>query len=138
MTELAIFAVSSAGVTITVAIAMFVLARRAVDAERRAGDLAAKSSGCDGKLLAATTTADRWKERANEGDLRIRKLTDLIGQISKDLPLGGARERMHAAWFAIHHGTTGTLPATASGEIVRDPKPATTGSSDLIDPRSDE
>jgi hypothetical protein len=139
VTELAIFAVSSAGVTITVAIAIFILGRRAADAERRAGDMGVKASNLDGKLLAATTSAERWKEAAQEANAKVIKMSDLIARVAKDLPPDGARARMHAAWFEIHNpGTVPTTgPAPVAGEIVRGAEAKAPGPDDLIDPNAD-
>lgn len=118
MTELAIFAISSAGVTITVAICIFVLGRRAADAERRAGDAGAKASNLDGRLLAAVTSAASWKVAAGDKDARIIKLTDLIARMAKELPADGARSRLHAEWFALE--TASPAPTrTKTGELVR-------------------
>jgi hypothetical protein len=123
MSELAILAVSSAGVTVTVAIAIFVLGRRASDAERRAGDHAARAAALDGKLLAATNSAEQWRAKATDLEARNATLVDLLSDTAADLPADGARGRLHAKWFAADMSGR-TTPDLRGVSVPTEPKPS--------------
>lgn len=131
--EAAIIGGGGAALGLTATILVFLAWRRTANAEQRAGEMGAKASALDGRLLAATTSAESWKAQAGEKDARILKLTELINDVAKDLPPGGARERMHARWFQIHSLGATEAPA-AKLELVRGEPAAPTGPNDIIDP----
>lgn len=134
MTQLAILALSSAGVTITVAVCMFVMGRRAADAERRAGASDTKVALLDGKLLSCTQSAERRKAVAIEGEATIVALTEMINDVSQDLDPAGARARLHAKWFAFHASKTAGTAASGGAIVVHDQPTVTAGPDGLIDP----
>ena len=130
MIELAIVAGGGAALGITASIAIFVMSRRALEATKGEADWRVKA----GNLLAATTSAEQWKAKAQEHEATIKGLTELIQDVAKDLPPDGARARMHAKWWGITTQATATA-AAASGELVRSTEPSTTRSdTDLLDP----
>ncbi len=110
--ELAIAAASGAMATVTAVVCCFILGRRASDAERRAGESAVKASGLDGKLLAATLSADQWKAKALDLEKTNAKLTDLAAEAVDNLPPDGARARLHAKWFKA------SVPVAATTDLV--------------------
>ena len=128
MTELAIFAVSSAGVTITVAVSLFVLGRRAANAEQRAGDERARAAALDGKLLSAVNASANWEALAKERDVSNAALVKLLEETSADLHPGGARARLHARWFAVHY------PSASPSGVPLSAEPKSSGSDELLKP----
>lgn len=133
MIELALVAAGGAALGITASIAIFMMSRKAIAATERAGAAEAKVGSLDGKLLAATSSAERWKEQAQKHEATIIGLTELINDVAKDLPPDGARARMHAKWWGITANPAATT-ATASGELMRDNAATSPGSDDLIKP----
>jgi hypothetical protein len=131
--EAAIIGGGGAALGITATVLVWLAWRRTANAEQSRGEMAAKASALDGRLLAATTSAEAWKAEANDRGERILKLTELINDVAKDLPPDGARARLHARWFAIHNPA---VPAAAANkpELVRDPGSEATGPDGLIDP----
>jgi phytoene dehydrogenase-like protein len=147
--ELAIGLISGAGSVIAVAIVLYLMHHSALGAEHevadamrervkvetKLGECAARISLLEGKLLAATTSAESWKQRATEQEQAANEMSEaLLGSISQ-LPASGARDRVLSRW-ARPPAKPGSGSATVSGHApVSVPSgPATPGPDDLEKP----
>lgn len=138
MTELAIAVIAGAGGVIATAIVIYLVHHSAMGAEhdliaevRRSSDLAARVSLLDGKLLAATTSAEAWKARAQEQEARANDVTIDLLDLAAQMPVSGARERVLSHWNKAGSGS----PDTASrGPVLVPAEPAAPGSDDLEKP----
>lgn len=131
--ELVVLAASSAGVTITVAVSMFIMGRRAANAEERAGEEAVNSATIAGKLVAATLAADQWKARANQEAERADALATLLDEAAGQLDPAGARERMLAKWTRLHV-PTGNPASDKPVPVPGEPDAARPSDLDLLKP----
>lgn len=147
--DLAIGLISGAGSVIAVAIVLYLMHHTAIGAEREVaeamrervkvetkfGELAARISMLEGKLLAATTSADGWKQRATEQEQRTNELSNALMDLATNLPISGARERVLSRWQAAT-GQAGSSGATVSGHapVPVPAEPSDPGSSDLLKP----
>lgn len=138
MTELAIAVIAGAGGVIATAIVIYLVHHSAIGAEhevikevRRSSELAARVSLLDGKLLAATTSAETWKARAQEQEARANDVTIDLLDLAAQMPVSGARERVLSRWNKTGSGR----PATSGGGPVLVPaEPRAAGSDDLEKP----
>lgn len=139
--ELAVIAGLGGGAVITVAIVAYLMHHGALDAEhvaraelRNAGELAARCSLLEGKLLAATNSAENWKAKAIDEENRADELQTTLYNLANSLPASGARDRVLQRW---NQGSGGALPAIASTskQAVQDSAKSTApGSDELLKP----
>lgn len=137
--ELAIAVISGAGSVVAVAIVIYLMHRSAVGAEherikleQHAGELAARVSMLEGKLLAATTSAEQWKAQAGEQETRANEMSEALWNLASELPASGARERVLSRWSQAARSSGAT---TSIRPLVPVPtQPAAPGPDDLEKP----
>jgi septal ring factor EnvC (AmiA/AmiB activator) len=144
--ELAIAAISGAGSVVAVALVLYLMHRSAAAAERavaeslrdrikletRMGELAARVSMLDGKLLAAVTSAEQWKAAASEQETRANEMSEALWNLASELPASGARERVLSRWTNAARASGATTSIRPTLPVPSEP--TTAGSDDLERP----
>jgi hypothetical protein len=137
--ELAIAVISGAGSVVAVAIVLYLMHRTAIAAEhervkveRLAGELAARASMLDGKLLAAVTSAEQWKAQAGEQETRANEMSEALWNLASELPASGARERVLSRWSQAARSSGATTAIRPALPVPAEP--TAPGSDDLEKP----
>ncbi len=125
--ELAIMAVSGAVVTIAAVVAMFILGKRAADAESRCADARVDAAQIRGSLAISVATIATKTNEADAERKRADALDDELSKAEANPDPHGARDLVLSRWRAERAAAD---PATVGGSGAMPAPLATTTAAD--------
>lgn len=137
--DLAIAAVSSAGVTVAVAIVIGVISLKLNAARSREAEALIAKARLEAELAIVKAQANALTDRAQLAEKRLRDADQLIAEMGSQLPVDGSFERLLRSWQRAKAFTAGTAANDNSDAMrdAREPTAGNAGSGELLKPGDD-